>query len=90
MEVLRASPRPERRPGRKRVRRRPDSEVRLTLPSARNLGERLGVDRRDVDEGRVAPEALAADEVLRRDLDAFDDRSSSPQVLTSRDRHVPE
>ena len=41
-------------------------------PPRDDLGERLRVDGRDVDEGRVARDPLAADEVLGRDLDARD------------------
>jgi DNA-binding FadR family transcriptional regulator len=57
-------------PGRERSRRRGDGQIGLPLPSARDLAERLLVDRRDVRERARARNTLAADEVIGRDLDA--------------------
>ena len=63
---------PERGPGREGVGRGGDGEVGLALTAAGDLAERLLVDRRDVGERALARDALAADEVVRRDLDAGD------------------
>ena len=72
VEVLGAAGGAEGGPGRERSRRRGDGEIGLPLPSACDLAERLLVDRRDVRERARAGDALAADEVVRRDLDAGD------------------
>ena len=72
MEVRGAAVRAERRPARERLRRRRDGEIRLALAASRDLRDRLGVDRREVDERLGARDALAADEVVGRDLDARD------------------
>src|SRR6185312_8760693 len=65
--------RPERRPGGEGVLRRGDRESCFRLTAASDLGQRLRVDRADVGEGRVAADALAADEMVGRDLDAGDE-----------------
>ena len=57
-------------PARKRLRRRRDGELRLALAASCDLRDRLGVDRREVDERLGARNALAADEVVGRDVDA--------------------
>ena len=56
-------------PGRERLGRRGHGQVGLALPTARDLAERLLVDRREVRERAGARDALAPDEVVRRDLD---------------------
>ena len=53
VEVRGATRGAERRPRRERVGRGGDGEVGLALPAARDLAERLLVDRRDVREGRA-------------------------------------
>ena len=72
MEMRGAAVRAERRPGRERLRRRRDGQIRLALAAARDLRDRLGVDRREVDERLGARDPLAADEVVGRDDDARD------------------
>ena len=52
-----------------KARRCRDGEVGLAPTTARDLTERLLVDRREVRERALARNALAADEVVRRDLD---------------------
>jgi len=47
-------------------------QVDLGLPAARDLGDDLLVDRRDVLEGLRRADPLAPDPVLGRDLDALD------------------
>ena len=65
--------RAESGPGRERLGRCGHGEIRLALPAARDLAERLLVDRREVGEGLLARDALAADEVIGRDLDPGDE-----------------
>ena len=69
VEVGGATTGPERRPGREGVLRRLERQVRLARAAARDLGERLLVDRRDVQEPVGARDALAADVVIGRDRD---------------------
>ena len=83
MHRLGPTGRPERRPRRERSGRRGEREVGLALAPARDLGERLRVDRAQVGERRVAPDPLPADEVLGRDLDAGDlDPAHAPSSRT--------
>ena len=44
----------------------------FVLAASSDLGDRRLVDRRDVGEGRAGRDALAADPMVGRDLDAFD------------------
>ncbi len=83
MQVLCAPAGAEGRPARERLRRRGDRELRLPLPAARDLGERLCVDRREVGEAPVARDALAADEVVRRDLDSGDRRAAHADAFAN-------
>ena len=70
VEILGPAGSAEGGPGRECSRRRGDGQIGLPLAAARDLAERLLVDRRDVGERARAGDALAADEVVRRDLDA--------------------
>src|SRR4029077_13247985 len=81
MEVGGAPGRPECGPGRKGVPGGCDGEIGLALPTPRDLAERLLVDRRDVRERSLARHALAADEVVRRDLDAGDVQTPAHAIL---------
>ncbi len=78
---------PSAGPGGKGLARpRATRELGLGRAAARDLGERLLVDRRAVDEPVGARDALAADEVVRRDLDACDLGHSSAGDLDVVDR----
>ncbi len=72
VQERRAAGRAQRRPGGEGGVRRGDRPLRLLLAAARDLGDHLLVDRRDVLEALAAGDALAADEVVRRDRDALD------------------
>ena len=71
----------ERSPRGERLGRGSDGQVGLALPAASDLAERLLVDRRDVGERPLARDALAADVVIRRDLDSGDSEALAHATL---------
>jgi hypothetical protein len=81
MEDLRAFLERHRTPGLEALLGGVDRGVRLVDAAAGNLRDRLFVDRRDVGEGRAGRDALAADPVVGRDLNAPDLNSIARAVL---------